>query len=192
MFYHRYAALLAAAVILLPVANTELLDNLVNVPWWLFFAAFWALLWRPRSLSGQVVAALMCFLAAASQPLVGLFLPLAAVRAVSLREPQEQAGGVGLLLGLAYQAAVVLAVGTQALISPGYFHGIGQSFAVRAGGGLFGGVKGADWLFHHRGLGVALGAVVLCAVVLVALGTGSARGERRTQWRRDAIRSFVT
>ena len=46
--------LLAAAVVLLPVANTEMLNNLVNVPWWLFFAAFWALLWRPRSLSGRV------------------------------------------------------------------------------------------------------------------------------------------
>ncbi len=167
--------LLAAAVILLPVANTEMLDNLVNVPWWLFFAAFWALLWRPRSLSGRVGAALVCFLAAASQPLAGLFLPLAAARAASLREPQEQAGGMGLLLGLAYQAAVVLAVGTQSLSSPGYLHGIGQSFAVRAGGGLFGGVKGADWLFHHPGLGVALGAAALCAIALVALGSGSAR-----------------
>ena len=150
--------LLAAAVVLLPVANTEMLDNLVNVPWWLFFAAFWALLWRPRSLSGRVGAALVCFLAAASQPLAGLFLPLAAARAVSLREPQEQAGGMGLLLGLAYQAAVVLAVGTHSLISPGYLHGIGQSFAVRAGGGLFGGVKGADWLFHHPGPGRRIGS----------------------------------
>ena len=34
-------ALLAAGMVLLPVANVELLDNLVNVPWWLFFAAFW-------------------------------------------------------------------------------------------------------------------------------------------------------
>ena len=168
-------ALLAAAVILLPVANTELLDNLVNVPWWLFFAAFWALLWRPRSFSGQVVAALMCFLAAASEPLVALFLPLAAVRAVSLRDPQEQAGGAGILLGLVYQAAVVLPAGTKALSSSGSLHGIGQSFALRAGAACSGGVKGTDWLFHHRGLGVALGVVVLCAIVLAALGTGSAR-----------------
>ncbi len=168
-------ALLAAAVILLPVANTELLDNLVNVPWWLFFGAFWALLWRPRSFSGQVVAALVCFLAAASEPLVALFLPLGAVRAVSLRDPQEQAGGAGLLMGLVYQAAVVLPAGTKALSSSGSLHGIGQSFALRAGGGLFGGVKGADWLFHHRGLGVALGVVALCVLVLAALGTGSAR-----------------
>jgi hypothetical protein len=167
-------ALLAVSVILLPVANTEMLDNLVNVPWWLFFAAFWALLWRPRSVPGRVAVGLICFLAAASQPLAGLFLPLAAVRAISLREPQEQVGGAGLLLGLVYQAAVVLRTGTK-LSSPGSLQGIGQSFAVRAGGGLFGGVKGADWLFHHRGLGLVLGAAALCAIVLIAVGSGSAR-----------------
>ena len=70
---------------------------------------------------------------------------------------------------------MVLPAGTKALSSSGSLHGIGQSFALRAGGGLFGGVKGTDWLFHHRGLGVALGVVVLCAIVLATLGTGSAR-----------------
>ena len=57
-------ALLAAGMVLLPVANVELLDNLVNVPWWLFFAAFWALLWRPKSWPGRACAALVCFMAA--------------------------------------------------------------------------------------------------------------------------------
>jgi hypothetical protein len=168
-------AVLAVAMVLLPVANTELLDNLVNVPWWLFFGAFWALLWRPRSLPGRVAAALMCFLAAASEPLVALFVPLAAARAVTLREPQEQAGGAGLLLGLVYQAAVILPNGTKALGSPGDFEGIGRAFATRAGAGLFGGVKGTDWLFHHRDLSVSVGAAVLAVIVVAALGTGSAR-----------------
>ena len=168
-------AVLAVGMVLLPVANTELLDNLVNVPWWLFFGAFWALLWRPRSLSGRVATALMCFLAAASEPLVALFLPLAAARAVTLREPKEQAGGAGLLLGLVYQAAVILPNGTKALGAPGDFQGIGRAFATRAGAGLFGGVKGTDWLFHHRDLSVSVGAAVLAVIVLAALGTGSAR-----------------
>ncbi len=125
-------ALLPVAMVLLPVANTELLNNLVNVPWWLFFAAFWALLWRPRSAAGLAGAAAVCFLAAASEPLVALFLPVAVARAVSVRNIADQAPGAGLLLGLVYQAAVIVPSGAKALSSPGGLEGIGQSFAVRA------------------------------------------------------------
>jgi hypothetical protein len=68
-------ALLVASMVLLPVAVVEMLDNLVNLPWWIFFAAFWALLWRPSGPGGRAVAALVCLLAAASEPLVGLLMP---------------------------------------------------------------------------------------------------------------------
>ena len=42
-------ALLVGSMVMLPVAVVEMLDNLVNLPWWIFFAAFWALLWRPAA-----------------------------------------------------------------------------------------------------------------------------------------------
>lgn len=76
--------LLAASMVLLPVAGGELLDNAVNVPWWLFFACFWALLWRPHSRAGPAAAFLVCALAAASEPLSVLFVPLAGLRVVAL------------------------------------------------------------------------------------------------------------
>ena len=169
-------ALLPVAMVLLPVANTELLNNLVNVPWWLFFAAFWALLWRPRSAAGLAGAAAVCFLAAASEPLVALFLPVAVARAVSVRNIADQAPGAGLLLGLVYQAVVIVPSGAKALSSPGGLQGIGQSFAVRAGLGLVGGVKGTNWLFlHDRELSVALGGVILCTIVIAGTLTRAAR-----------------
>ncbi len=168
--------LLAAGMVLLPVANVELLDNLVNVPWWLFFAAFWALVWKPRSGPGRAVAALLCFLAAASEALVGLFLPLALARWATLRETKEQAATVGLVLGLLYQAVVILPSGAKALSSPGGLHDIGQSFAVRVGLGVVGGVKGTDWLaVHGRQLSIALGIVAIGAVLLFGLWARSAR-----------------
>jgi hypothetical protein len=174
-------ALLPAAMVLLPVANTELLNNLVNVPWWLFFAAFWALLWRPRSVAGLIGAGAVCFLAAASEPLVALFLPLAIARAVSVRSLAEQAPGAGLLLGLVYQALVIVPSGAKALSGTGGLQGIGPSFAVRAGLGLVGGVKGTDWLFsHHKNLSVALGGVILCAIVAVGALTRSPRARAFT------------
>src|ERR1039458_2260335 len=78
-------ALLVGAMVLLPLGVVEMLDNLVNLPWWIFFVAFWALLWRPSTGGGRLVAGLVCLLAAASEPLVGLLLPLGAVRAAALR-----------------------------------------------------------------------------------------------------------
>jgi hypothetical protein len=160
--------LLPVAMVLLPVANTELLNNLVNVPWWLFFATFWALLWRPRSVAGLAASAALCFLAAASEPLVALFLPLVVTRAVSVRTVAEQAPGAGLVLGLAYQALVIVPSGAKALSSPGGLQGVGQSFAVRAGLGLVAGVKGTNWLFlHDRDMSVALGGGVVCVIVVL-------------------------
>jgi hypothetical protein len=168
--------LLAAGMVLLPVANVELLDNVVNVPWWLFFATFWALLWRPRSWPGQAGAALVCFLAAASEALVGLFLPLALARAVTLREPREQAASGGLVLGLLYQAVVILPSGAKALSSPGGLHDIGESFAVRVGLGMVGGVKGTDWLVGQaRDPSIAIGFVVIGVVVLAGWYARSVR-----------------
>ena len=159
-------ALLAAGMVLLPVANVELLNDVVNVPWWFFFAAFWALLWRPRSWPGRTCAALVCFMAAASEALVALFLPLAVARAVVLPRRQEQAATGGLVLGLLYQAVVILPAGAKALSSPGGIHDVGQSFAVRVGLGMVGGVKGTDWLVvQARGASTALGLVVVGAVI---------------------------
>jgi hypothetical protein len=169
-------ALLAAGMVLLPVANVELLNNVVNVPWWFFFATFWALLWRPRSWAGRTCAALVCFMAAASEALVALFLPLAVARAIVLPRRREQAATGGLVLGLLYQAAVILPAGAQALSSPGGIHDVGQSFAVRVGLGMVGGVKGTDWLVvHARSASTALGLVVVGVVIVAGLCARSAR-----------------
>ena len=51
---------LAAGVVLLPSAVVEVANSGVDTPWYLLFAAFWALVWRPRSISrlrepGQLV-----------------------------------------------------------------------------------------------------------------------------------------
>jgi hypothetical protein len=155
--------LLVAAMVLLPVATGELLDNVVNVPWWLFFASFWALLWRPRSATGRASAGLVCFLAAASEPLVGLFLVLSGARALALRDARDQAPTVGIVSGLLYQVVVMVRSSGNIVSSGGSVQGLAQSFSVRVGLGLAGGEKGTDWLFTHaRPIAVGLGAVVLC------------------------------
>ena len=169
--------LLVAAMVLLPVASAELLDNVVNVPWWLFFTSFWALLWRPNSAPGRAAAGLVCFLAAASEPLVGLFLPLSVVRALALRNARDQAPSVGIVSGLLYQVLLTSRSSSKIVSSAGSLQGLAQSFSVRVGLGLAGGEKGTDWLFiHERPVAVGLGAVVLCSLLaLGVLSVGSLR-----------------
>ena len=170
-------ALLVAAIVLLPVASAELLDNVVNVPWWLFFASFWALLWRPSSGTGRGAAGLVCFLAAASEPLVGLFLPLSVARALALRNARDQAPTVGIVSGLVYQVLVMARSSGNIVSSAGSVAGLAQSFSVRVGLGLAGGEKGTDSLFvHERSIAVGLGALVLCSLLGIgAFFSGSLR-----------------
>ena len=99
--------ILAAALVLLPIAPLELVDNGVNTPWYLMAAFFWAVLWRPQSRGGIALAGILAFLTAASEPVVIAFLPLLAIRLVVLPKLREQAVTVGWLAGLAVQVPVV-------------------------------------------------------------------------------------
>jgi len=100
--------LLAASVILLPTGLASIANTGVNSPWYLLFAAFWALVWRPRSLAGAVVAAVVCFAAASSNALAALYLPLVAARVIALPRVREQAAAIGLIAGGALQLPAVL------------------------------------------------------------------------------------
>lgn len=177
---------LVAGMALLPVANVELLDNLVNVPWWLFFAAFWALLWQPRSPLSRVGAGLLCLVAAASEPLVGLLLPLGALKAFALGRRADQSASAGIVLGAAYEAVAIvvaghvpgldLGAGTSAGASRGGVGAVAQAFAERAGLLLLAGTKGTDWLAaHDRQLAAVLGAAVVLAILAAAARSGSPR-----------------
>jgi hypothetical protein len=170
-------ALLVASMVLLPAATTELLDNLVNVPWWLFFAAFWALLWRPRSLAGKVLAGLVCLLAVGSDPLVGLLVVLVVARVVAFRDPREHASTLGFVLGLAFQAVVVLQANGEHSFGTATIRGIPTAFASRVGLEWLGGYQGTEQLFaHDKALATALGGALFALVVLTGL---LARGSSR-------------
>jgi hypothetical protein len=100
-------ALLAAAVLLLPVAPLEIADSGVNTPWYLLFALFWAALWRPRGGRGMALAALIAFLAAASTPMALAIAPVLALRIVALPRIREHAVTAGLTAGLLLQVPVI-------------------------------------------------------------------------------------
>jgi hypothetical protein len=101
-------AVLALSVLLLPTALYEISNSGVNTPWYLLFALFWALLWRPRTVAGKVVAGLVCFLAVGSNPLAIAYLPLIVARVIALPRVREHAATLGFLLGAAVQAPSIL------------------------------------------------------------------------------------
>jgi hypothetical protein len=96
-------AVLAASVVLLPTALIEVANSGIDVPWYLIYALFWALLWRPRSGAGMAVAALIGMAAMSSQILAALYAPLAAARVIALPRAREQSVTFGLLAGGALQ-----------------------------------------------------------------------------------------
>jgi hypothetical protein len=100
--------LLALSVVLLPIAPIELVANGVDTPWYLIFAAFWALVWRPRSPAGYAAAALVCFGAMSSQFVAILLAPLVLARVIALPRLREQAPSLGWLAGLAMQVPALL------------------------------------------------------------------------------------
>jgi hypothetical protein len=104
----RLRALLAVALVLLPATPMEIIDSGVNSVWYLMPAAFWALLWRPRTRTGMAVALVVAFAAAASNSLCFLFLPLAAARLYALRRPREHAVTIGWLAGCLAQVPFII------------------------------------------------------------------------------------
>ncbi len=174
-------ALLVGSMVLLPVAVVEMLDNLVNLPWWIFFAAFWALLWRPSGPGGRLAAAVVCLLAAASEPLVGLLLPLAAVRAVALRQWRDNSASVGLGLGLAYQLAVVLGANGERTFSRTGLTSVPAAFGARVGLGWLTGLRGTDAIVRwDRPVAEVLGSAIFVGVVVAGLKLGDGRARAFT------------
>ena len=94
---------LASMVVLVPIAGVDSLANVTFSIWFLVFACFWVLLWRPTTRAGVIVAALFLFVSALSNGEMLLLLPLAALRGLALRTRSDAVilGGYG--CGMAIQ-----------------------------------------------------------------------------------------
>jgi hypothetical protein len=101
-------ALLALAVVLLPVAPMEIADSGVNTPWYFMMALFWAILWRPSTRTGMALAAVLAFLTVTSNTLAVVFAPLLLLRIIALPRWREHAVTIGFTLGALAQAPYVL------------------------------------------------------------------------------------
>ncbi len=115
--------LVSAIVVVVPVGQSDILNNIANLHWYGLYALFWLLLWTPRSVAGRAVAAIVVLLVAGSDILVLGFVPLALVRAVRRRADgrRDRHGillGALLGLGLAVQFSGLLTGSSTRALSP--------------------------------------------------------------------------
>ncbi|WP_394613545.1 hypothetical protein JNUCC0626_26885 [Lentzea sp. JNUCC 0626] len=92
---------LAALVIVLPAGNSETLNNVTNLHWFLLYGVFWALLWRNAP---RVPVALFVVLSALTSPLVFILAPIALVR---LFQPRKEVP-IAFLVGLVVQGVTMM------------------------------------------------------------------------------------
>lgn len=108
---------LAVLTILAPTASLESVDSAAYVAWYMLFATFWLLLWRPRTNWGAALGSLFVLATALSSPGVWFFAPLAALRALAVRNGRDLAIVGSFALGAAVQIPVV-ALNTEEAVTP--------------------------------------------------------------------------
>lgn len=179
-------AVLAVALILLPVAPLELAANTVNAPWYLMTALFWAALWRPERRAGKAASALIAFASVTSSPLAVVFAPLLAARVLARRPARgrrfrDHWVTAGWLLGWPFQLYVIAlsyAAGTERADAPGTLPGASGYWARTVVLRAFG--WHGSWDLVHR-FGTAGATALSGAGLAVLLGLAALWGGRRTR-----------
>jgi hypothetical protein len=177
---------LASMVVLLPVVGVESLDNVTNSIWFLLFTCFWVLLWRPASVAGAVVGALVLLLATLSDAGAALFLPIWGLRVLAARDLRDglMVGGyglgIGIELGASWGSQNILgeAGGQAAWNQPHWDWALVPAYLQRVVGGSITGQRISGLLWDHLGVAfeVVLGALLLLLVVAAVFW-----GSRRTR-----------
>lgn len=104
----RLRGVLAAMVVLLPVVGYESLASVAFVSWFMVFAAFWVLIWRPSTFVRALAASAFVAVTVMSSGLGLLLAPLALLRAIAIRDRRDAAIVAGFAIGALAQAIAIL------------------------------------------------------------------------------------
>jgi hypothetical protein len=153
---------LAALTVLSPVGGLESTDSAAYVPWYMLFASFWVLLWRPRTTGGAVFAALFVLATGLSTPGVWFFIPLALLRTLATRDRRDAIVLAGYWIGAFVQVPVLL-FNEEEAVTPLWTSDIWTAYLQRVlDGAAFGFRIGGEAWIHA-------GWVFLIALVVVAI-----------------------
>ena len=101
MFHQRsYRLMVALVPVLVPIGPLEVLGNAANLHWYLLWLCPWLLIFEPRGWFGRSVLFLAALLAATTEIISGIFLPLAIWAIVRRRNYWAPAG---FIVGLGFQ-----------------------------------------------------------------------------------------
>jgi len=158
---------LVALTVLSPVASLESIAAGSYVLWYMLFASFWVLMWRPRSTAGAVLGGLFVLVTGLSTPGIWFFAPVAALRLLAAADRRDGAILAGYAIGAVVQVPV-LASNNESAVDPQWTNDIWTSYLQRVlDGGILGErLGGIGW----EQLGWALlGALLLGAIVALLL-----------------------
>jgi hypothetical protein len=171
-------ATLVALTVLCPVAGLESLDSAAYVPWFMLFASFWVLLWRPRSWWGVGAGALLVLLTGLSTPGLWFFAPLALLRLLAARDRRDLTVLAAYAAGAAVQVPV-LALNRETAVEPVWTHHIWTDYLQRVIDGAPFGLRlgGEGWV--HFGWPLL---IVLLLAGLALLAVGLRRAPAGARW----------
>ena len=165
---------LAALTVLAPVGGLETIATASYSSWYMLFAVFWLLLWRPRGQSAALLGAGFIALTGLSNPGIWFFLPLALLRAACARDRLDATILAGYFLTAGVQIVVALR-STYDAVEPAWTADIWTVSMQRV-------LDGAALGLRLGGLGWKhLGWVLLIALLVLAVA-GLVVGWRRSGW----------
>lgn len=174
-------ALLGGALVLLPVAPLEIIDSGVNSPWYALAALFFAALWRPRSRSGMLAAALVACYASSSEVIAFTYAPLLLIRLIALPRVRDHAVTAGWLLGLLLQLPVVALSYAQHRQRLGALSAPGQAMAFYCHNVV---LRALGWhlsVWVQSAVGYNGATVIVGAALALAVGWAVAAGDRQAR-----------
>jgi hypothetical protein len=168
---------LAALTVLAPVAGLESVLSSAYVLWYMLFASFWLLLWRPATTWGALLGSLFLLATALSTPGVWFFAPVAALRLLAARDGRDLLLVGSYAVGAAIQVPVI-ANNSEAAAEPAWTNDIWTAYVQRVvDGGVLGETLGGGawaelgWPF----LLVLLGCLAFALVLAWRRSSSSAR-----------------
>lgn len=179
----RWARLAVAVAPVLVPAGWEIGASVTNLHWYLDAACFWAVVAPHRTARLRVAAVVVVVLAVLSDPLAGLFLPVAAWHAWhALGLPQPRAAWGRTDLGaLAVPAALALCVLLQLALGaarqqperflPSSAGDLPAIYGLRVAGSLLLGDRHLPALFAQHGLPFAFACLAVAAAAVAAAAT---------------------
>ena len=157
---------LALLIVLAPVGGLESTASAAYVPWYMLFATFWILLWRPRTDRVALGAAVFALLTGMSTPGVWFFIPLALLRTLATRDGRDALLLTGYWAGALVQVPVLL-FNDETAVTPQWTHDIWADYLERVVAGAALGLRLAGKLWEQVGWVLLIAILVLAIVALV-------------------------